>query len=89
MWRAQTSFGLDTTALVVKKISIFEGVSEVTLNKYVYELMQIKTYEKHSMIYNDCSFMREFLKTNEETHKKDLDELEGHNSTLAKEYSRY
>ena len=74
--------------MVIKKISIFEGVSEVTINKFVYELMQIQTVEKHQMIYNDCSFMKEFLKTNEEEHKKELDKMESHAGKLAREYVR-
>lgn len=50
--------------------------------------MNVKTYEKHSMVYNDCSFMKEFLRSNEEEHKKELDKMEDHSGALAREYAR-
>lgn len=88
LWRAQTSFGLDTTSIILKKINLFEEVSEVTIKKIVYELMTIKNYDNHAMVYNDCSFVSNFIKHSEDSQQAMLQSLSSIGGQIARSYLR-
>ena len=66
-WKAQTSFGKETLYLIIKRIPLFQCVSEVTMHKMVYELLKIETYDANHQVYNDLSYYEE---TQKNTKKK-------------------
>lgn len=63
-------------------------MSEVTIKKIVYELMTIKNFDNHVMIYNDCSFVSNFLKQSEDQDKEMLQNLSSIGGQIAKSYLR-
>lgn len=86
LWFAQTSFGLDTTCTIFKKMDIFAKVSDSTIHKIVYELMEILVFSKPALVYNDLSYYEEYEKHKQRVldQRKELQK-----DTIAHEYLKY
>ena len=70
-WFAQTSFGLDTTCMVFRKMDLFANVSQSTVFKIVYDLMEVRTFDSPTIVYNDLSYFETYLEyRNKEFEKK-------------------
>lgn len=59
-WFAQTSFGLDTKAMIFKQMRLFKRVSDMTVYKVIYDLMELLTFTNPTIIYNDLSYFEEY-----------------------------
>ena len=59
-WFAQSSFGLDTTCIIFKKMNLFQKVSEMTVSKIVYDLMTTEIYDRPTIVYDDLSYFEEY-----------------------------
>lgn len=64
-WFVQTSFGLDTKSVIFKKMNLFKEVSEMTIFKIIYDLMEIKTFLEPTLVYDDLSYFEEYEKRRE------------------------
>lgn len=59
-WFLQTSFGLDTKSVIFKKMTLFKQVSEMTVFKIIYDLMEVQTFLEPTLIYDDLSYFDEY-----------------------------
>lgn len=82
-WFAQTSFGLDTKSIIFKKMHLFKTVSEMTVFKLIYDLMEFKIFLEPTLVYDDLSYFDEY-----EKRKQDLFEAKIKSKALvsAKDY---
>lgn len=64
-WFVQTSFGLDTKSVIFKKMNLFKQVSDMTIFKIIYDLMEMRTYLEPTLIYDDLSYFDEYQKRRE------------------------
>ncbi|KRX00720.1 Cyclic nucleotide-binding protein [Pseudocohnilembus persalinus] len=57
LWKSQETVDGETILQTLKHLKLFQGVSELTLYKLAYELIEIKEFKKGDVIYNDCSYI--------------------------------
>jgi len=85
-WFAQTSFGLDTTCMVFKKMDLFANVSQATVFKIVYDLMEVRSFDQPTVLYDDLSY----FDTYEEHRKREYEKkLKNPKNQLALDYLKY
>lgn len=71
-WFAQTSFGLDTKSIIFKKMNLFSKVSDMTVFKVIYDLMDFRSYSEPTIVYDDLSYFEEYERRREEAYENKL-----------------
>jgi hypothetical protein len=71
-WFAQTSFGLDTKSVIFKKMNLFSKVSDMTIFKVIYDLMEFRTYSEPTIVYDDLSYFEEYERRRAEVFENKL-----------------
>ena len=72
MWFAQTTFGLDTRSIIFKNMALFKQVSDTTIHKLVYDLIQVLIIDKPTIIYDDKSYFDEYESSRKENFEKKI-----------------
>lgn len=56
LWQAQVQQEGMEMFTRMEKLPIFRGVSQLTLHKLVYELLEKFSVRKNTVLFNDCSY---------------------------------
>lgn len=56
LWQAQVQQEGMEMFTRMEKLPIFRGVSQLTLHKLVYELLEKLSVRKNTVLFNDCSY---------------------------------